>query len=236
MDKETFHIDKEQFVQLHRTIQGYVIFEMLTQASGSSKDLEAIHVRQVQALMDSQCGRTVMLPYQLRAERTYTGVCLYKNSVNCVAQKTEQAIGFPEIVLSVEEQNALLAGKELVFLVGAHQKMRVKIIHVEKNGIDFENIPQNKYTKWFDYGKIKNSIVIRTRRPGDYLTVNSMNQHKTLKSYFVDHKVPQKERNQICLLADDRHIIWIVGERISNYYKVSEHTKTILCVVFEEDS
>ena len=127
MDKETFHIDKEQFVQLHRTIQGYVIFEMLTQASGSSKDLEAIHVRQVQALMDSQCGRTVMLPYQLRAERTYTGVCLYKNSVNCVAQKTEQAIGFPEIVLSVEEQNALLAGKELVFLVGAHQKMRVKI-------------------------------------------------------------------------------------------------------------
>ena len=236
VDKETFHIDKEQFVQLHRTIQGYVIFEMLTQASGSSKDLEAIHVRQVQALMDSQCGRTVMLPYQLRAERTYTGVCLYKNSVNCVAQKTEQAIGFPEIVLSVEEQNALLAGKELVFLVGAHQKMRVKIIHVEKNGIDFENIPQNKYTKWFDYGKIKNSIVIRTRRPGDYLTVNSMNQHKTLKSYFFDHKVPQKERDQICLLADDRHIIWIVGERISNYYKVSEHTKTILCVVFEEDS
>ncbi len=99
-----------------------------------------------------------------------------------------------------------------------------------------KNIPQNKYTKWFDYGKIKNSIVIRTRRPGDYLTVNSMNQHKTLKSYFVDHKVPQKERDQICLLADDRHIIWIVGERISNYYKVSEHTKTILCVVFEEDS
>ena len=114
--------------------------------------------------------------------------------------------------------------------------MRAKIIPVGKNGIDFENIPQNKYTKWFDYGKIKNSIVIRTRMPGDYLTVNSMNHHKTLKSYFIDHKIPQKERDQICLLADDRHIIWIVGERISNYYKVSEHTKMILHVVFEKDS
>ncbi len=64
------------------------------------------------------------------------------------------------------------------------------------------------------------------------MTVNSMNQRKTLKSYFVDRKIPQKDRDQICLLADDRHIMWIVGERISNYYKVSEQTKTILCVVF----
>ncbi len=231
-DKEVFQIDKEQFLQLHTTIQGYVIFAVLAQASGSGKDLEAIHVRQVQALMDSQCGRTVMLPHHLRAERTYTGVSLYKISTDCVTQKTNQAIGFPEIALSVEEQNALFAGEELVFFIGVHQKMQIKIIPVGKNGIDFENIPQNKYTKWFDYGKIKNSIVIRTRRPGDYLTVNSMNQRKTLKSYFVDRKIPQKDRDQICLLADDRHIMWIVGERISNYYKVSEQTKTILCVVF----
>lgn len=234
VDREVFYIDKESFLQLHHTIQGYVIFAVLTQASDSSKDWAAIHVKQVQALMNSQCGRTVMLPYQLRAERTYTGVCLYKTSVNCVAQKTNQAIGFPEIVLSAKEQNALLAGEELMFSIGVYQKIWLKIIPVGKNGIDFENIPQNKYTKWFDYGKIRNSIVIRTRRPGDYLTVNSMNQHKTLKSYFVDHKIPQKERDQICLLADDKHIIWIVGERISNYYKVSAYTKTILRVVFHE--
>ncbi len=236
VEEDVFYIDKERFLQLHSTIQGEVILEALAQASGSRKDLEAVHVRQVQALMNSQCGKTVMLPYQLRAERTYTGVCLFKVSADCVAQKTVRKIVLSEIVLSSAQQDTLLAGEELVFSISAHQKMRAKIIPVGKNGIDFENIPQNKYTKWFDYGKIKNSIVIRTRMPGDYLTVNSMNHHKTLKSYFIDHKIPQKERDQICLLADDRHIIWIVGERISNYYKVSEHTKMILHVVFEKDS
>ena len=65
--------------------------------------------------------------------------------------------------------------------------------------------------------------------------MNAMNQRKTLKAYFIDHKIPQEERDQICLVADGSHVIWIVGERISNYYKVSERTRTVLSLTFEED-
>ena len=90
-----------------------MVLEALAQASGSRKDLEAVHVRQVQALMNSQSGKTVMLPYQLRAERTYTGVCLFKVSADCVTQKMVQKIVLPEIVLSSAQQDALLAGEEL---------------------------------------------------------------------------------------------------------------------------
>jgi tRNA(Ile)-lysidine synthase len=32
------------------------------------------------------------------------------------------------------------------------------------------------------------------------------------------------------LLADDSHIIWVVGYRISEHYKVTENTKRILQV------
>ena len=146
-----------------------------------------------------------------------------------------QEVVLSEIALSEEETAALSAGKELVILVGAHRKIRAKLLPVGNNGIDFKNIPQNKYTKWFDYDRIERSIVIRTRRPGDYLTVNAADQRKTLKAYFIDRKIPQKERDQICLVTDGDHVIWIVGERISNYYKVGETTRTILSLTFEED-
>ena len=37
-------------------------------------------------------------------------------------------------------------------------------------------------------------------------------------------------------MTDGNHVIWIVGERISNHYKVSEATRTILSLAFEEDA
>jgi tRNA(Ile)-lysidine synthase len=98
-----------------------------------------------------------------------------------------------------------------------------------------ENFPQKKYTKWFDYDKIKRSISIRTRKSGDYLTVNSLNQTKKLKSYFINEKIPECERSSILLLAEDNHIIWVIGARISNYYKVTDKTVRVLSVTYEQE-
>ncbi len=223
-----YHIDCGKFLALHTTIQGYVVMEALARAAGSRRDLGAVHISQIRELMDRQCGRSIQLPHQLRARRDYTGVYICRES-----DRLAREVVLPEIVLSQEETEALTEGRELVILVGEHQAIRAKLIFVENNGIDFKNIPQKKYTKWFDYDKIRGSLVIRTRRAGDYLTVNEANQRKTLKSYFIDHKIPQEMRDQVRLVTDESHVIWIVGERISSYYKVSEATKTILSLVFE---
>ncbi len=224
-----YHIDRGKFLLLHTTIQGYVVMEALARAAGSRRDLGAVHISQIRELMDRQCGRSIQLPHQLRARRDYTGVCICREP-----DRLAREVVLPEIVLSQEETEALTEGRELVILVGEHQAIRAKLIFVGNNGIDFKNIPQKKYTKWFDYDKIRGSLVIRTRRAGDYLTVNEANQRKTLKSYFIDHKIPQEMRDQVRLVTDESHVIWIVGERISSYYKVSEATKTILSLVFEE--
>ncbi len=228
---KTFHIDRAKFLALHSTIQGYVVMEVLAQAAGSRKDLGAVHVRQIRELMDRQCGRALRLPYRLQARRDYTGVCVCRETDGLT-----QEVVLSEIALSAEETEALAAGRELVISLGKDRIMRAKLIFVGNNGIDFKNIPQNKYTKWFDYDKIERSIVIRTRRPGDYLTVNAADQRKTLKAYLIDRKIPQQERDRICLVTDGNHVIWIVGERISNHYKVGGDTKTVLSLTVEEDA
>jgi tRNA(Ile)-lysidine synthase len=47
---------------------------------------------------------------------------------------------------------------------------------------------------------------------------------------MIDEKIPKEKRNQIQLLADGHHILWIIGYRISEYYKVTAHTKYVLQV------
>ncbi len=95
----------------------------------------------------------------------------------------------------------------------------------EKNG----EIPREKYTKWFDYDKINGALSVRTRQPGDYITIGGGGR-KSVKSFLIDEKVPRQQRDRILLLAEGHHVLWIVGYRISEYYKVTDDTKEVLQV------
>lgn len=90
-------------------------------------------------------------------------------------------------------------------------------------------IPENQYTKWFDYDKIKGTLSVRTRQTGDYFVLPDGGR-KTIKSYLIDEKVPADLRDQVFLLADGSHILWIIGRRISEGCKVTNQTKRILQV------
>lgn len=97
---------------------------------------------------------------------------------------------------------------------------------------DINNIPNGLYTKWFDYDKITSVARVRTRKEGDYLVINSSLQKKLLKDYMINEKIPAKDRDNLLLLADGNHIMWIIGKRISEYYKVTDNTKRVLEVSY----
>ncbi len=93
---------------------------------------------------------------------------------------------------------------------------------------EFERIEENLYTKWLDYDKIKGALVLRHRRSGDYMVVDSKGSKKLLRRIMIDDKIPQERRDQIWCLADGDHIVWMIGGRISEDYKVTSQTKMIL--------
>jgi len=101
-------------------------------------------------------------------------------------------------------------------------KLREEIFSYE----DGKKIPENRYTKWFDYDKIENTAILRYRQTGDYLELAGTGR-KTVKSYMIDAKIPASLRGRIPLLADGNHVMWIVGYRISEAYKVTKDTKHI---------
>ena len=90
-----------------------------------------------------------------------------------------------------------------------------------------KEIPKNMYTKWFDCDKIKDTPEVRTRREGDYLLLED-GSRKSIRRFMIDAKIPRDERDQVPLLADGPHVMWVIGYRISGYYKITEDTRRVM--------
>ena len=88
-------------------------------------------------------------------------------------------------------------------------------------------IPKNMYTKWFDCDKIKDTPVVRTRCTGDYMILAD-GRHKALTRFMIDEKIPRQMRDEIPLLADGSHVMWVIGNRISEFYKIGPGTIRVL--------
>ena len=96
---------------------------------------------------------------------------------------------------------------------------------------EFE-VSKKRYTKCFDYDKITKPLVLRGSLPNDYLVIDDKNNKKKLTDYFTNEKIPRDERNQLFLLTEENHVLWVVGYRIGEDTKVSKNTKTVLTVQF----
>ena len=194
-------IPTEIFDRQPPVVQGYLVRAMAARAAGSPRDISAKHVEAVRALTGPGGGTEAVLPYGLRAVR-----------------------GYDRLEVATEERLLSRAAGERDLEAFP---IKTRLLPYKK-GME---IPKNQYTKWFDYDKIKGTLSLRHRQPGDYLTLPSGGR-KTLKSWMIDEKIPRQEREEIWLLAEEKHILWIVGHRISAYYKITEQTKTILEVEF----
>ena len=219
------HIAEDRFAELHPTIQDAVVMKALETAAKSRKNLESVHVEQVKMLFQGQCGRKINLPYKICAERDYTGIFI--SQVHDEKLTRNQVT---EYTISLADKERLLRGECVEVRLNDTEILIFSVKNVNFGDI-LKNIPQKKYTKWLDYDTIKNSIVIRTRKEGDYLTIDMPEdtiRKKTLKSYFIDNKVPKEQRSMLSLVTEGSHVLWIVGGRISSFYKVGSNTKRVL--------
>lgn len=119
---------------------------------------------------------------------------------------------------------------------------RKEEIRVLKGSLDIKHIkpvnisdyPQDNYTKWIDYAKIKDGVVLRSRQQGDYIHIK--NGTKKIQNLFTDLKIPANKRDEIPLVCDGNEVIWVVGYRLNEDYKVSDETKDIVQITYEEKS
>lgn len=225
------------FLTCHPLLQKQIILRSLEELTPAKRDITYVHVEDVRDLFLKQGNRQVQLPYGIIVRREYdkvvfekgskqTGKPAVKDSLQNSAAAQNEKQGNPVQHDRIEVPLPEIGGNPVSIPLSKTLTMELTVFNCEKT----VNIPQNQYTKWFDYDKIEKPLAVRTRKQGDFLAFNAAFSKKTIQDYMVEEKIPARERDSILLLAEDSHILWVTGHRISSYYKISDTTKYILQV------
>lgn len=194
-----------------RLINGKIVLAALSEVTGQAADLERIHAEELCGLFEKQTGRRIELPYRTDACRVYEGILITGGTEEKPAGKGEEE----EEIMLPENGTAEFRGL----------RIRTELLRISDLP---EKIPRNRYTKWLDYDKISRYGRVRTGRKGDYLVINSEGGRKKLGDYFINEKIPLRERPSVVCLARGSEILWVIGHRIGESAKVTENTRNVI--------
>lgn len=94
----------------------------------------------------------------------------------------------------------------------------------------FENTLQN--IVFLDKEKLNYPLVLRNWEKGDYFYPFGMKGKKKLSKFFKDEKMDVLTKEKQWLLCSENAIVWVIGRRLDERFKVDESTKSILKITF----
>lgn len=108
----------------------------------------------------------------------------------------------------------------------SHPLFNVKIMPVDSDFV----IQKEPATGSFDASKVDFPLKLRRWKPGDRFYPLGMNNQKKLSDYFIDRKYSIPEKENTLILECDNNILWILGDKIDNRFKITTDTVTALVI------
>jgi len=206
---ERVYIKREAFLKEKPLVQQEMIRSAILQSTGSLVNIEKRHILMIQDFIQKNKRNVSLdLPLGLKIKAQYGELYF---------SKEKETFKLPEVPLDKKGVYRLYEGY-----------LDVEISLLNKKELKNSKKVKNHSEKFFDYGKIMNSLVIRSRQSGDYIYLSGMRGKKKLKNYFIDKKIPKDKRDRIPVLADGNEIIWILGYAINESYFVNDKTQQII--------
>ena len=203
---EGFRVGTGELSDLHAEVRFRVVSRLLSRLSPRFIALRE-HVLLIEnALFSDKPNSMVMLPGGIKVIREYGDLIFTKEG------------DVPPVVDAFE----VVPGMHAFPLLGV-------TLDVSFEDERPKTFPENRYTAFFDADRIT-GLSLRTFREGDRFVPLGMEQSVKVKDYFIARKVPGSRRRRIPLLLSGGDIIWVVGMRISDLYKVTGATTRVLKV------
>jgi tRNA(Ile)-lysidine synthase len=129
------------------------------------------------------------------------------------------------------------------FVISPHSDPEALTILIEKNDnrvqftagcLVFETVNNTKPAAKdssiaeLEAGDIEFPLLLRKWKQGDYFYPLGMKKKKKLSRFFIDQKLSKTDKEKIWVLEMNKKIIWVVGQRIDDRFKITENTKKIL--------
>jgi len=89
---------------------------------------------------------------------------------------------------------------------------------------------------YVDKDLLKYPLTVRKWEKGDYFYPFGMTGKKKVSKFFKDEKLSLPEKEQVWLLCSNNRIIWVIGLRADNRFKVTTDTNHILKISFHNET
>lgn len=84
---------------------------------------------------------------------------------------------------------------------------------------------ENKDIVFLDFDKLNFPLIIRKWKHGDRFQPLGMKHKKKLSDFMIDEKIPLNLKKQVLVLISDNNLVWVIGHRIDDRYKISKETR-----------
>ncbi len=125
-------------------------------------------------------------------------------------------------VVAMESENIIIEEgvSSVQFAVGSLKLNRLAIVG--------HQLPTANSVACLDAKEITFPLLLRKYKTGDYFYPLGMKKKKKINRFLIDQKLSKTEKENIWVIESAQRIIWVVGHRIDDRFKVTEKTKQVL--------
>jgi len=209
-------IDKKSFLALPPALKRHLLRTSIELLLGNLKDIEAAHVEDIIEALDKPSGKAIGLPYGLNFTIEYDRYVLAPDSVS------------PCPLPALESQFDLkIPGKT------SAPGWSIEASIMPLSAAKVKAGETDDFAACFDFDRTGNELSVRCRLPGDRFQPLGMKKPKKLTEFMIDARIPRAWRRRIPIACSAGQILWVVGWRIDERFKVTEKTGKVLGLKFK---
>lgn len=181
-----------------------------------------ISVRKIKELKNPKANLYELLkPYGFMNSKDVSQL-LKAQSGKQVFSKTHRLIKNRETLLLTELKN-----EDQNYLIIPENSTEIKTpLHLEFATVKQQGTNNTK-TAYIDKNLLNDRLIVRKHQKGDYFYPIGMQGKKKISKYFKDEKLSLLEKEKTWLLCNGNEIVWVIGRRLDNRYKVTNGTQAI---------
>lgn len=207
-------IDRKEFLKIEPVIMARIFRHIISKLPNGLNNVTSIHHNNfIKFVLKGSTGKVLELPGDRVIKCDYNNIILEMKSYN-----KDSSMPIVELILNNLSENKILKVEDYILEIKQYDGK--------------ESYPEKRYTKWLDYDKIGDKLLIRSRQSGDFFYYNIELNKKKIKNYLMDLKISRDKRNEIPMLVDEKEVLWIVGYRINERFKISASTKQVLEITY----